>query len=793
MRILIDTAIFAIVAGLVFAGGCVFGDDEDTSVPESRSVNDDADDDVADDDAPGDGDGDGDPVTDPLPWVDPFIGTGGLGWGMGAMTPGAFAPFGLVKMSPDTSVGGLMIPLLHAGGYWWPDNTIRGMSHLHLPGTGIADLGNINLMPVMDMDDARVTNEGYRSGFRHASEEARPGYYRVHLDRYDITVESTATPLTGLSRYTFPNTGAAPHVVVDVSYSIVSDACRGAQVTIDPARREVYGYTDQHGTFSKYSGGMKIYFAARFDADFVNWGTSNDDIRFAGATHAGGDDIAAYVGFAPGTKNVEARVGISLVSVEQARRNLDHQTAGRTFDEIASDTAAIWRDLLSDILVSGGTPLEREIFYTAMDHLYVLPTSITEAGGLYVGFDRQVHVADGFTYYTDLSLWDTFRTFHPLLTLLRPDMNRDIIVSMIRMYEQGGAFPMWAQGLGETEIMIGSHADTVVADAYLKGLTNFDIQTAWEGLRAHAMGPVPYAGRPGIEEYIDKGYVPYRFSLLDESVSMTLEYALNDYCLGRLAEAIGEDEDAAMFLDRAQNYRNLWDSETNFFRARRENGDFVDISFPEMTFFLHGYTEGNAYHWRWFVPHDLAGLVELFGGQEPFLAALTDYFELAVPRADTPLHDKYYWHGNEPNIHASYLFNVAGRPDLTAKWVRWAMREKYDGGPHGLDGNDDGGTLSAWYIFSALGFYPLPCTDLYLVGSPLFTTATVRMGDRTLVVTAQDASPENIYVQSLAIDGEPIDTPWFTHERIANGGTIEFVMGPAPSDWGAGANLPPIR
>ena len=742
-----------------------------------------------------DDDNDDDPGRDPIDEVDPFIGTHGRPmWNLGAMIPGALAPNGMVKLSPDTMNPDSDIPWLfdrilelnlHAGGYWYPDDTIRGISHTHLPGTGITDQGNFSFMPVVGMSDERILEDGYRSEFSHDNEQSRPGYYRVHLDRFDVEVELTATTNVGYHRYTFPITDERPYLVIDVSYSLNPPrASQGGNVVIDAHAGEVLGYAEHRGGFSKYYGGMSVYFVARFSRSIEDFGTFSDGVRSPGSLGTEGRRIGAYVGFAPGQPEVEAKVGISLISVDQARANLDEQVSGWGFDSVRNETEDRWRHLLNDLRVIGGTSRQRRIFYTAVYHLYVAPTNLTESGGFYRGFDRSVHVADGFTYHSDLSLWDTFRTFHPLLAIIRPELNRDFVLSMLRMYEQGGSFPMWAHCIGETEVMIGTHSDTVIADAYLKGLEDFDVESAYSGLLEHALGPVPVAGRVGIDEWIDQGFIP--FDRHTQSVSRTLEYALNDFCLGQLADALGRTADRDLLLARAQNYRNVWDPETRYFRPRLADGSFVEpfwVANPIMNF--NGYTESNARHYRWFVPHDVPGLVGLFGGPEEFVEELTEFMEKGMPETNSVLlPDPYYWHGNEPDIHTAYLFALASQPDLTAKWVRWIMENRYSDDPSGLDGNDDGGTLSAWYVFSALGFYPLPCTNRYVVGSPIFEQAVVRVGKSTLVVTATGTSEDNKFVQSAAINGEPLDVPWFSNDAIAGGGTLDFVMGSEPLGWG---------
>ncbi|MCB9489548.1 MAG: glycoside hydrolase family 92 protein [Deltaproteobacteria bacterium] len=722
--------------------------------------------------------------------VNPFIGTDGFAWGIGSMSPGPLTPFGLVKLGPDTQYENFYLGFIHYAGYRYAENFIRGFSHTHMPSTGITDGGHVNLMPVLGMDDAKVTLDGYKAPFSHDDESASPGYYQVRLQDSRINVELTASPLVGYHRYTFPADGDAPYVVVDAGYALNRNAAKDTEITIDPEAREITGRSMQQGGFSRSYGGVTIYFAAKFDTDFADYGTFADGVRSPGATTTTGKAAGAYAGFAPGTQTAGARVAVSFISVEQARANLAAD-AFDDFDEALDNARTLWSDFLRQVTIEGGTPEERRIFRTAQFHLGVLPTLMTEAGGLYRGFDGEVHEATDFTYYSDLSLWDTFRTFHPLMALIDPARNLDFIKSGVAMWEQGGAFPKWSGWLGETDVMIGTHYDTVVADAYLKGnagVNNELMRKIWPGLVEHATEFTEPAGRPGIEDYINLGYVPH--DKFDQSVSRTQEYALNDYCLARLGYEIGEDEIADILYERSANYKNLWDEQTRYFRPRNADGSWLDPFDPgkgqEIYSFLTatGYTEGNARHWRWMVMHDPDALIDLFDSDGQFVEQLNEFMELGIPDSPDLLLDPYYWHGNEPDMHAPYLFAFAGRHDLTAEWVRWVMENHYNTGPLGLDGNDDGGTLSAWYIFSALGFFPLPCTDMYVIGSPIFDYAEIPMGECRLAVQVENAGSENVYVESVRINGTTLTEPYFTHDMIANGGVIEFVMSPTPTAFG---------
>ncbi len=721
-------------------------------------------------------------VESPVEEVDVFIGTGGHWWGVGSSLPGALVPNGMVKLSPDTHPGvGKIMVWPNPSGYQYDHQLIRGITHTHLPGTGASDLANINIMPVLGMPSGHIGPSDYRSSFRHETESASPGYYRVQLDRHDIGVELTATAQAGFHRWTFPQeTKKAPYIMIDVSYANYGyDTSADAEVVIDPPTREVYGFTDQHGAFSAVFGGVPIYFVARFSEPFDDYGVWQQAGTREKQIRARGKRVGAYVGFKRGLEKASAKVGISFISVEQARTNLDAQISDWNFETIRDAARAAWERRLSDICIEGGTATERSIFYTAMYHLDMLPTTLNESGGFFQGFDRTSHKAEGFTYYSDLSLWDTYRNFHSLTALLRPAQARDFVVSLLTMYEQGGAFPRWPMATGDSDFMVGTPAANVIADAMVRGITDFDHRTAYRGLRDHATKPMNYGSRPGVEAWVQLGYVPD--DVAPESVSLTLEYALNDFCTAQLANAMGETADRDLFLSRSCNYRNLWEARSKSFRPRRSDGSFVQTSDWA---FGRAYTEGNVRQWRWHVPHDAPGLVELMGGREAFARELERFFEDSVGRLDTRFPDLHYWHGNEPGLHAPYLFNYTGRPDLTQKWVRWIMANKYFDNPAGLDGNDDGGTLSAWYIFSALGFYPVPCTGDYLLGSPVFPRAVVKVPGGELVIVAEHASARNIYVQSAEWNGRRLTEPFLRHSDIAGGGTLRFVMGSEPAARG---------
>ncbi len=727
--------------------------------------------------------------TSPTAYVDPFIGTGGAGWGVGSIVPGATRPFGMVKLSPDTSTGDYAPDFAHCGGYWYPDTEIRGFTHNHLVGTGAADQGNILVMPIVGINDYLSTEEGYRSRFDHETEVASPGYYAVTLDDDGIRAELTATEHVGFHRYTFPPTAQAT-VLIDVSAVMRTDSATDESVQVLPGNAEIVGSMTNHGSLSKRYGGQTIYFSAQFKRPMDDWGTFADGVVSPGATTAAGEHIGAYAQFdVRDGSPVELAVGISYISVEQAQINRMAEALGTwSFDRVREEAEAAWDAALSVIEVEGGTERQRRIFYTALYHAMMMPTLYTDVNGLYMGFDGSVHSADGFRYYTDMSLWDTFRTLHPLLTLIAPDIQADIITSMVKMYEQSGYIDRWPQGNGATGSMIGDSPAIVIADAWLKGVRDFDIDTAYEALVRQGTLEDPDAWhRPDLETYLTRQFLAMEDT--GGSVSKTLEYAYADAALSLLAQALGDDTRADQFRERAGYYRNHYNPATGFLQGRHADGSFLEPFSPYYS--ADQYVEGNAYHWTWYVPYDVAGLIQLFGGDQVMGARLDELFRRSEFHHDTALPDLEYWHGNEPDLHVSYLYDFAGRPDKTQHRVRWVMETKYDDTPAGLDGNDDGGTLSAWYVFSAMGIYPVAGTDVYLIGSPLFSRTTLHLKDGDVVITARDASQANAYIQSAELDGRPLDHAWLTHADLIPGRTLDMVMGPKASAWARDGAKPP--
>ncbi|MCR4317155.1 MAG: GH92 family glycosyl hydrolase [Planctomycetes bacterium] len=715
---------------------------------------------------------------DNVSWVNMFIGTGGEGFGVGADPVGPQTPFGNVRLCPDTGVRGTRLPGRNFGGYHYSDSNIWAFSHTHMVASGTMDCGNIGVLPMREATAGGLRGPGYP--FSHNDEDAMPGYYEVTLGEIGVRCELTATTFVGVHRYTFPE-GAAQWIKFDPTHTNDKNACKAAELRVNADREEITGWVESGASYSARAGGYTIYFVAKFDRPWKSFGTFDSRETNEGARAIEGTEMGANVFFgeSDGTP-IGLKVAISFINIDEARNNLQAEVGEKNFDDVRHETENKWRDALSVIDFEGGTDEEKIIFATALYHAQCAPTRFTEESGRYLGFDREVHEPSDSVFYSDLSLWDTFRTLNPLLVLARPEVAQDVVRSMVRMYEQGGDLPMWAFFQGYTGGMIGTHSDSLIADAYLKGLTDFDAEKAYEAMRLHAMEPRPHAGRTAVPEYLELGYVPADVS--KTGTSETVEYAYDDWCIANLANALGKERDAAMFYERAKNYTNVWDPQTRFFRGRNRDGSFVQPFVPVNTFDSQ-FVEGDAWHWRWFAPHDVPGLIDLFGGDEAFVTELSTFFERASRARDTIMPDLYYWHGNEPDIHAAYMFNYAGRADLTQRWARWVAKSKYSTLPSGIDGNDDYGTLSAWYIFSAMGFYPLAGSTTYIVGSPIFERVTIHREAGDVEIVAHDASPENIYVERAELSGKPLSQPFFDHEGIKSGGKLEFWMTSEPRRW----------
>lgn len=721
------------------------------------------------------------PAPEPLTaLVDPFVGTGGIGFNdIGSAFPGPQRPFGMIRPSPDSSGETGAPGFLHCSGFYYDDPYVTGFSHARMHGTGIVDYSSVALMPIGAMDPSFTRQEASRSRFVEGSREASPGYFALTLERGNVRAELTSTERVALHRYRF-ETGAPQGMLIDAGHRIGDGvSIVDAAVAIDAAAREVSGFTHFTGGYSGRFGGMPVYFVARFNRDFVEHGVWQGDTLNTDMTSATGAQSGAWVTFDPaGGDTVIAEVAISFVDLAGARANLDAESASFDFDRVREESEAAWEAMLARARIEARTDEDIRRFYTALYHSLLMPTLAMDADGRYRGLDGAVHSADGFRYYTDFSLWDTFRTLHPLLTLLYPEAQLDMLRSLVAMAQDGGAMPRWPLGIGYTGGMVGDPAAMVFADSWAKGLRDVDLRTAYDALRRSADGVASerFEGRGNAEVYATLGYVPIEAG--GGSTSKTLEFAYADWALSRLADALGESADAARYAARAESWRNAWDPARGFFIGRHEDATF-EASFRE-GYWEPYYTEGNARQYVWYVPFDLDGLADAMGGRSVLLDRLRAFFDASQRERRNALPPQYYWHGNEPDIHAAFIFSALGEPAESARISRWIARTMYGDGPRGLPGNDDGGTMSAWLVFASLGLFPIAGEDDYLLGSPIVTHAELAIGDGVFVVDAPESSDRAPYVGEARVDGAVLSDPRVAHSAIRAGSRLELDMRAQP-------------
>jgi len=714
-------------------------------------------------------------------YVNPFVGTGGLPWVTGMLWPGATVPFGTVRLSPSTCFAG-GLDFYPTNGYSYLHRHTLGFAHTILEG------GNFRVTPAVgDTDPAgRLKNP---LPFTHSREIAAPGYYAVYLPSIACMAELTASAHVGAHRYTF-GTSKDAHIFIDATSFLRDGSAKDGKIAVDPGTMEITGEACVSASFSKRYGGLTGYFVARFDRPFESY-----DIWDSGD----GTDVGMNLNFGNmKNKPIELQIGISFVSLANARENLEVQAGGLDFDRIRALARSDWEEHLGKIQIESEDETVERIFYTSLYHSMTFPSNFTDVNGEYMGFSRQVGDTQGeFTYYTDMSLWDTFRTVHPLYTLVAPDVQLDCVRSLVEMAKTGGALPRWPSGGGYTGSMFGSPADMVITESYLKGLTDFDAQAAYGFMKKASEQGMPGGvdGRYNVHAYNQYGYLPADIETKG-SVSSTLEYAWADWSIALLGEALGADPaEVEYYREKSMRYKNLFDPGTKYFRPRNADGTWTTPFSPLITsyynevlfFFPKAYAEGSAQHYRWSVPQDPQGLIELFGSREFFVKELDKFMSSASRRMAAIDPGPGYWHGNQHNLHALYMFNEAGRPDLAQKWARWALTERYGLGPDGLDGNDDAGTLSAWYVLSALGLYPVAGSDRWWIGAPIVGSAVLQLGDgKTLTITANNQSARNKYVQGVTLNGVKLAEPWILHGELTAdaANTLVFEMGPSPAAGG---------
>ncbi|MEN8202420.1 MAG: GH92 family glycosyl hydrolase [Bacteroidota bacterium] len=760
---------------------------------------------------------------EPVDYVDPFIGTDFFGH----MFPGPGLPFGMVQLSPDVYTRGWT----YASGYQWADRSIMGFSHTHYSGVGMTAKGDLLIMPTVGQElqlnpgSRENPDEGYRSRFEHSDETASPGYYAVYLKDYEVKAELTVTKRAGMHRYTFPESENA-HILIDLGH-ILGDRPPGDSHIEFVNNSSLEGY--------KRSQEAIVYFVAEFSKPFAAYGTwdgnyvapESGEGKFPYKSAETGNNIGAFVNYTTlSDEQILVKVGLSYVSVEGARNNLLAEIPEWDFDRVRKDAGKLWNTELKNIGIKGGTEDQKQIFYTALYHSLLAQDISSDVDGRYMGMDGEIHLAADHDFFPSFFCWDTYRSQHPLMTLIEPEHVNAMIKSIASKTKHYGWLPAQHHRNVFGQGMAGDHLVPVVVDAYMKGFRDYDVDFIYEAMRKKATqappSPLPEsAGRSGLKYYMELGYTPV--DEVTESVANTLELAYNDWCIAQMAKDLGREDDYKLFMQRAGNYENLFDPGTRFMRPRNRDGSWLKscegseveiINRGEHSYYgcfdpllvgrrpMRNYTESNAWQYIWSVQHDVNGLVDLFGNREAFAAKLDTFFSMS-PVISGP---KYvgvagtigqYVHGNQPSHHVAYLYNYAGMPWKTQEKVRQVM-ELYRTGPGGLCGNEDMGSLSSWYVLSAMGIYPVtPGQGIYLIGTPLFEEASISLGNpypgKKFTIRARGVSPENMYIQGAILNGESMDRCWLTHQEITRGGTLVFEMGPEPNpEWGSDpAELPP--
>ena len=703
--------------------------------------------------------------------VDPFIGSGGHGH----VFVGASVPFGAVQVGPAN---------FHQGwdwcsGYHFSDDVLAGFSHLHLGGTGIADLGDILLMPytgelATGPGSRKDPDAGYASRYRHDREQARPGFYAVDLLDHDVHVELTATERVGLHRYRFPADRRA-HLAIDLQFEN-----GGGRVVESRLRRvdetTIVGYRRSKG----WAKDQRVFFALKSSKPFAEFRIFRGDLAVGGES-AEGQGLRAIGTYEGSPGEVLVRVGISPVSEENALANLEKEAGTTDFDAIAAAAKAAWNDQLGRIQIEADDRTKR-IFYTALYHTMIAPALFNDHNGDYRGADGEIHRNPGFDTYTIFSLWDTYRAAHPLFTLTQPERVGQFIQTMLAIRDQQGKLPVWHLMGNETDTMVGYHAVPVVVDAYFKGLLDADPERAFEAIKNSAM-----QDERGLDAVKEVGYIPAERH--GESVAMAMEYAIDDWCIAQMAKALGKQEDETYFSGRAKAYREYFDPTTKFMRGKLTDGTWREPFDPVASSHRRDdYCEGNGWQYLWLVPHDPEGLIDLLGGDEALGEKLDQLFAVESVKSEGASADisgliGQYAHGNEPGHHTTYLYAFVGQQWKTAKLVRQILTTLYSDQPDGLSGNEDCGQMSAWYVFSAMGIYPVnPVAGVYVFGSPIVDKATIAVPEgKSFTIVAKNNSPVNLFIQSVELNGKPYGKSYITHPDILAGGELTFVMGPEPN------------
>jgi predicted alpha-1,2-mannosidase len=715
----------------------------------------------------------------PADYVNPLIGTAGHGHTF----PGPTVPFGMVQLGPDTDTEGWD----WCSGYNYADSSIMGFSHTHLSGTGCADYGDILFMPTTGVLKSEPgakdkPGSGYRSKFSHNNETAKPGYYSVILDDHNIKAELTATRRAGFQKYTFPKTDSA-NIIIDLVHGI-QNKTTDSKITIIN-NNIIKGYRRVTG----WAKDRCIYFYAVFSKPFKSFGIIENKNIYKGKSNAEGNDLKAFVKYKTSKKEVILiKVGISSVSLKGAEKNLGAEIPGWNFNNIVKLADNEWNKALSSISVETENNDNKKTFYTALYHALLAPNTFSDIDGSYIGMDKKIHTIKNRDMYTVFSLWDTFRAENPLLTIIDKKRAQDMVEALILKYKENGLLPVWELASNETGTMIGYHAVPVIADAYFKGLRNFDIKDAFDAMKKSAM-----QDDHGLKYYKEMGYIPA--DLEDESVSKTLEYSYDDWCIAMMAKDLGKTADYNYFIQRAKFYSNVFDPSTTFMRGKK-NGKWRE---PFDPLAVNGdYTEANAWQYSFFVLQDINALINLMGGCDKFNSKLDTLFTTNSNLTGNIEPDitgmiGQYSQGDEPSHHMAYLYNYSGEPWKTEEKVHQLVTTLYTDKLDGLCGNDDCGQMSAWYVLSSVGFYPVcPGDNKYIIGTPLFNKVVINTGGgKRFSIVAHNLSDKNFYIESASLNGKEYNYSFIDYADIAGGGNLVFEMGSTPGKWGTGIKSRP--
>lgn len=714
-------------------------------------------------------------------YVDPYIGTDYHGH----VFLGANVPFGAVHVGPTNITHGWD----WCSGYHYSDSTLIGFAHKHLSGTGIGDMGDIVFMPTIgEITPFRGTVEsqenGYLSKYSHDSEMASPGYYSVYVDKYDVNAEVTATERGAVHRYVYPADKQNINIIVDLESGIGWDTPVEGYIK-KIADNKIEGYRLSKG----WAYDQRVYFVAEFSEPIESISYFNDVKPLEEGVNKS-ERLKAFIKFADSgveDKTIVSRVAISPVSCEGAELNFQKELANASFEDVMTGADSLWNNFLGKIEVSGTNEVDLKAFYTALYHTAFAPQLFNDVNGDYRGADGKIYNSKG-DIYTVYSLWDTYRAAHPLFTITAPERVGDMVNNLVTIYEQQGKVPVWHLEGCENDCMVGFHSIPVIVDAYLKGFTGFDAEKAYEAITNYAN-----LNERGLNYVRTNEYIPAEKEI--ESVAKALEYCIDDWAIAQMALKMGKKDDYEHFLKRSKYYAHYFDKETQFMRGKLSNGKFREPFNP--VFSSHredDYCEGNAWQYTWLVPHDVEGLVELFGSEEKFASKLDSLFTISSDLGEGASSDisglvGQYAQGNEPNHSTPFLYNYIGQQWKTAKLTRGIMREFFTDTPDGLCGNEDAGQMSAWYVLTSIGFYPANATSgAFVIASPLFDNASIDVGNgRKFNVTANNNSEENIYIQSATLNGKPYTKSFITYKDIMSGGDLIFEMGSEPNmSYGSG-------